>query len=307
MSERGIVCADVGGSFIHAALSDGVGNPTRRVRVATPTTDLDAFVAALADIITRYGPGLVSDAPLALSIAGLVDPDTGVMESANIPCITGLPLADLLAQRLGRAVVVANDADCFVVAEALSGAGRGHSIVFGAILGTGIGGGLAVEGRLVRGAGGVTGEWGHSPIVATHTQAGRMVPHFSCGCGRKGCVDTIGGARGIERLDAFLHEGTRRDSHTILIGWQDGEPRAVETLEVYLDLVAAPLALVVNVTGASIVPIGGGLASDLALVKALDLAVRERMLRKSTGPVLVPAVFRADAGLRGAALLALGG
>ncbi|SKA30000.1 ROK family protein [Consotaella salsifontis] len=300
-----ILCADIGGSFIHAALADDAGVLSGHWRVPTPTTDFASFVAALDEVARHYRDHLPPRASLSISVAGLVDPDNGTMISANIPCVTGRPLASELSAALGRPVEIANDADCFAVAEALSGAGRGHAIVFGAILGTGVGGGLVVEGRLVRGAGGLTGEWGHGPIVASYARSGRFVPRFQCGCGRIGCVDTVGGARGMERLDATLHGGSPRDSRAILAAWREGEPRALETIETYLDLVAEPLALVVNVTGAGIVPVGGGLSNDGELISALDKAVRERILRRTDRPLVVAALNRADAGLRGAALLGL--
>ena len=108
-----------------------------------------------------------ADAPVAIAIAGVVDPDTGTIKVANIPCIDGLPLAAVLADRLKRPVTVGNDADCFALAEAMVGAGRSHRIVFGVILGTGVGGGLVIDGRLVTGRGGYAGEWGHAPAAAT--------------------------------------------------------------------------------------------------------------------------------------------
>jgi N-acetylglucosamine kinase len=235
----------------------------------------------------------------------LVDPRDGFATSANIPCITGRPIAKELSDLLRRPVVAANDADCLTLAEANEGAGRGHCVVFCAVMGTGIGGGLAVDGRLVRGAGGVTGEWGHGPILNTTIQLdGRTmhIPRFSCGCGQAGCVDTVGGARGIERLHGFLHERSET-SHDILQQWQDGEPESGTTVAAYLELVADPLALAVNITGASVVPVGGGLASATPLIAALDRAVRARILNRFDQPLVVPAVRQEDGGLVGAAVL----
>jgi N-acetylglucosamine kinase len=298
-----LLCADIGGSFIHAALVGDDGVPGANRRVPTPAGDFAAFVAALRDIAAGYGAALAPTAPLVLSIAALVDPETGSLVSANIPCVNGRPALAELAYALGRPVDAVNDADSFTLAEALIGVGAGHRVVFGAILGTGVGGGLVIDGRPVRGRSGVAGEWGHGPIVNQRTKAGREIPRLPCGCGQHGCLDTFGGARGLERLDAYLNESAARDSRAIVAAWHAGETAAAATMAAYLDIVAEPLALVVNVTGASIVPLGGGLSADPALVEALDRHLRERILRPGAAPIVVRAKYHDDAGLRGAALL----
>lgn len=304
-SGKPVFCADVGGSFMKFAVSPAPGALVPLEKVATPAANWDDLAASLSALIERHQGAGDPESPLALSIAGLVDPRDGRATSANIPCITGRRLVDELSAMLGKRVLAANDADCLTLAEANEGAGRGHSVVFCAIMGTGIGGGLAIDGRLVRGAGGVTGEWGHGPILNTTVEIyGETlhVPRFPCGCGQSGCVDTIGGARGIERLHDFLH-GCEETSHDILENWQAGEARAVKTVAVYLELVADPLALAVNVTGASIVPVGGGLASVTPLIDALDQAVRRRILNRFGHPLVTPALRQDDGGLVGAALL----
>jgi N-acetylglucosamine kinase len=298
-----LLCADIGGSFIHAALVGDDGVLTGNRRLPTPANDFAAFLAALQDIAAGYGAALAPTAPLVLSIAALVDPETGSLVSANIPCVNDRPAIAEISERLGRPVDAVNDADSFALAEALTGVGAGHRVVFGAILGTGVGGGLVIDGRPVHGRSGVAGEWGHGPIVNQRTRAGRDLPRLPCGCGQRGCLDTFGGARGLERLDAYLNGRAVRDSRAIVAAWHAGEAAAAETMAAYLDIVAEPLALVVNVTGASIVPLGGGLSADPGLVEALDRHLRERILRPAATPIVVRARYRDDAGLRGAALL----
>ena len=198
---------------------------------------------------------------------------------------------------------VANDADCFALAEASEGAGRGHRIVFGAILGTGVGGGIVIDGRIVTGAGGFAGEWGHGPVAAT--SAGHppvAIPRFACGCGLAGCVDTVGAARGMERLHKHLH-GVELPSTAIVDAWRAGDAKAARTIEVQIDLLAGPLALVVNVIGASIVPVGGGLGKVPEFIALLDAAVRQRILRRLATPLVVPARLTLEPGLVGAAIL----
>lgn len=287
-----LVCFDIGGSRIKAALALGSG---LEVLGEAPTP---AAFSDFAAVIAGFVPGGAQG--LAIAIAGVVDPATGLLRCANIPAVNGRPVADDLAAVLGLPVWVGNDADCFALAEAGSGAGRGHPSVFGIILGTGVGGGLVIDGRIVIGAGGFAGEWGHGPVL-NERPLGLEVPHFPCGCGLAGCVDTVGGARGLERLHHHL-SGRTGSSEAILQDWQTGDDLAGQTVAVWLDLVAGPLAMVLNVVGASVVPVGGGLANVPALVTALDLAVRARVLRRTEAPLLVPAAHRVEPGLVGAAL-----
>lgn len=278
-----ILCLDIGASAIKAAVAGG-GGLSPLGALPTPLGDFAAFQAVLE--------GFAGARPLrgvAISIAGVVDPASGRLKVANIPCLDGRRLAADLAAALGLPVLVLNDADCFALAEAREGAGRGHASVFGIILGSGVGGGLVLDGRLITGAGGYGGEWGHGPVIRD--------PAFPCGCGQVGCVDTIGGARGLELLHRHL-TGRQATSHQILQAWHAGE---AATVALWRDLVAGPLAMVLNVVGAGIVPVGGGLAKDHALVAALDLAVRARVLRAADAPLLVPAQCQIEPGLIGAA------
>lgn len=296
-----ILCFDIGGTTIKAALAQAPGAVTPLGRLPTPRDDFCAFVETLRSLIAAAD--VAPETPVAISITGVVDPDSHVTTVANIPCVDGRALAPELATLLGRAVLVANDADCFVLAEATAGAGAGHRVVFGAILGTGVGGGVVVDGRLLRGAGGLTGEWGHGTIVATEVAVKPFrLPHFACGCGLSGCLDTVGGARGLERLDRHLH-GTERASTAIIAAWTGGEEAAAETVDLYVALVAPPLALVVNIIGPDIIPVGGGLGNSAPLIARLDAAVRGRILRRLDRPLVVPAQLTVDAGLLGAAAL----
>ncbi|MEJ5022120.1 ROK family protein [Ochrobactrum vermis] len=298
-----VFAADVGGSFIRLARSTYPGNIELLEKLPTPANSWQEFGDALETALRIHASD--DDGPLALSIAGLVDPDTSTAFSANIPCITSHRLSFELGERLQRQVIAANDADCLALAEAIEGAGKGHEIVFCAVLGTGVGGGLVVDGRLVRGKGGLTGEWGHGPILNTSVEIDGqtvLVPRFNCGCGQSGCVDTIGGARGIERLHQFLND-VEASSHRVLQEWLEGHQEARRTITAYLQLVADPLAAVVNITGTSIIPVGGGLATASELVSALDTAVRARILRKTDKPLVVPGIFGSDGGLVGAAIL----
>jgi N-acetylglucosamine kinase len=166
-----------------------------------------------------------------------------------------------------------------------------------------VGGGLVIDGRVVTGPGGYAGEWGHAPVAATRALDPPVeLPRFACGCGQAGCVDTLGGARGLERLHKHF-TGQAKNSVEIVAASEAGEPAASRTVDAFMEIVAAPLALVVNVVGAGIVPVGGGLAQSRALIERLDREVRARILRKTTAPLVVPAALEVEPGLVGAAIL----
>jgi N-acetylglucosamine kinase len=291
-----ITCFDIGGSAIKSAVATADGRVQDLHRVPTPTRDFDAFTGAMQQLIAAGG----ASQGIAISIAGVIDPLDGRIKCANIPCIDGRALAADLTLAFDLPVWIINDADSFALAEAQAGAGRGHANVFGLILGTGVGGGLVIGGRLIGGPGGFAGEWGHGPVAAPLAD----VPRFPCGCGQTGCLDTVGGARGLERLHLALH-GRALDSREIVAAWQAGDLAAERTVACWTELLSGPLAMLVNTIGASILPVGGGLANSAPLIARLDGAVRAAILRKTDAPIIVPGESGAEPGLIGAAWLGL--
>jgi N-acetylglucosamine kinase len=295
-----ILCFDIGGTSMKGGRARTVDDIEVLERIPTPARDFDAFVAVLA--------GAVAACPerprvLAAAIPGVIEPGSGLGVVANIPCISGIPVRARLEAALGLPVVLANDADCFALAEMAVGAGRGHRVVFGIILGTGVGGGLVIEGRLVNADGGFAGEWGHGPVAARVAGTPPAeIPRFACGCGLAGCLDATVSARGMERLHRHL-SGVETTSLAIVAGWEAGEAAAARTVGVWLEIAAAPLAMLVNATAADILPVGGGLGRSAALVAALDAEVRRLTLRRFERPLVVPALCRIEPGLVGAAWL----
>jgi N-acetylglucosamine kinase len=296
------LCADVGGSFVDMGIVGARGEVLHRTRYPTPLHDWEAFVALFRQALADHAALLPADSPVCLATAGLVHPRTGVLTSANIASLHGRALATDLGAAIGRRVSVINDADAFALAEASLGAGRGHRRVFAIILGTGVGGGLIEDGHVLVGAHGIGGEWGHGEVLVDSPVAPGAVPVFACGCGRRGCLDTIGSARGLERLHAFLHDGAAATSIAITDGWQAGDPACAATVDYYARLVAGPIAMFLNSFPADIVPVGGGLANCVPLIALLDARVRYGLLERIETPVLVPTALRDRAGLLGAAL-----
>lgn len=299
-----ILCFDIGGSAIKSAHAYAPDDIRPMGRVPTPGGDFQAFTAVLRQTI-----GQAPQPPdrVAISIAGVTDAETGIARVSNIPCLHGRVLHADLQQALGLPVDLANDADCFALAEATLGAGRGHQVVLGLILGTGIGGGLVVRGQLINVGGGFAGEWGHGPVAQRILgDPAVTLPAFPCGCGLAGCLDAVCGARGLERLHRHLHPGDQSDSHAIIAGWQAGLPAEAQTIALWLELLAGPLAMAQNLICAGVMPVGGGLANSRPLIDALDHAVRDRVLARITRPLIVPAECLIEPGLIGAAILGLG-
>lgn len=298
-----ILCFDIGGTAIKIAEAFTPDDIRPQGRVPTPAQDYPAFVAALQAAVDAAS---IRPERLAFSIAGVIEPETGLATVANIPCLTGRRLQSDLEADLGLPVDLANDADCFTLAEAAVGAGRGHDVVFGIILGTGVGGGVVVRGQLINAGGGFAGEWGHGPMAQRILGTPEIaLPAFACGCGQIGCLDAVCSARGMERLHAHLHPGCEVDSLAIVEGWLAGDTQAVRTIAIWLELLAGPLAMVENLLGAGIMAVGGGLSNVVPLIAALDRAVRARILRQIDRPLVVPAQCAIEPGLVGAAILGL--
>ncbi len=305
---KAVMCFDVGGSFIKSAVYHGDGTLTETGKVPMPADDWPAFCHALQQLITVAGPRLAEDSPVSISAAGVVDPRTDTILAGNIPAFRGRTVARELSAFLQRQVVIANDADCFTLAEATAEAGEGPSILLGIILGSGVGGGVVINQKIISGAGGLTGEWGHGPITRTEFDyQGQTLhlPRLRCGCGQIGCLDTLGGARGMERLYQHLL-GRSADSRTIIEQWLNHSADALKVVSLWSQLVSEVLAVVVNTLGPDRIVAGGGLASVPALMARLDEDLRARILRPCHGALIEQARYQQQGGLLGAGRLARG-
>ena len=294
---------DLGGTKIEAiALSPG-GQEIARLRVTTPrdyVACLDA-IAALVRELDRTGgaPGTVG-----VGIPGTVVPQTGRVKNANSTWLNGQPLERDLAGRLGRPVRVMNDANCFALSEATDGAAAGAPVVFGVILGTGVGGGIVVDGRCLPGANLIAGEWGHNPLPwATPDEQ----PGPPCYCGKRGCVESwLSGP-------AFEHDHTERTGITvsgreIVRAAASGDAGATATLARYHDRLSRALASLINVLDPDVVVLGGGMSNLPGLPEATSALLPRHVLAvgASSDPVLTCVVRAAhgdSSGVRGAAWL----
>ncbi|WP_049721506.1 ROK family protein [Gilvimarinus polysaccharolyticus] len=295
------VCFDIGGTNIRSGWPGQDGIVHISDQCSTPGDSLESFLATLVEMVQK-APAAQQDF-VAISIAGFVNSKTGELTIANIPYLKNKNLAQLLTARVKVPVLIANDADCLALAEARVGVAKAEDNVFAIILGTGVGGGLVLNGNLVKGFGGVSGEWGHGPIV--DPTAGGLVEHmgyFQCGCGQRGCLDTVGAARGIENVHKAL-SGTILDAEQILLHWRNGDAAAAKTIEACTEMVARVLSVFINAFGPGSVPVGGGLANEHDFIAKIDTKVRTMILSHYDRPLVVPAQHVTNGGLVGAAFL----
>ncbi|EDM77398.1 ROK family protein [Plesiocystis pacifica SIR-1] len=274
----------------------------------TPRASWEAFEAgvgeALETLAARHGP----PTRLGVSVAGVVHPNTGVVRCTNVPAVHGQPLAQRLEARLGLPVRVANDADCFALAEARHGEGQGAGVMLGLILGTGVGGAVVVAGQLLPGRSGLSGEWGHGNQLQDRVAAlGLRVR--TCPCGLGTCLDLYGAGRGLGKVYTDVCElhfdapPETTSAKAIVAAWRAGQAPAERAVALWLTLVAPAVASLVNVLDPQRVVVGGGMANDGALLQALDARVRELSLADHDRALVVPGRFINDGSLRGAASL----
>ena len=291
---------DLGGTKIEALALDLDGREAYRHRVQAPQGSYRATIEAVAGLVEQAERTLGATGSVGIGIPGAVSLRTGLIKHANSTWMAGHPFGRELSARLGRPVRLANDADCFALSEATDGAGAGAHSVFGAILGTGTGGGVVVEGRLLAGPNAIAGEWGHNPLPWPRDEERPGPP---CYCGKTGCIETFLSGPGLAR-DYAAATGVRIPAAEVAQRIDAREPAALAALDRYLDRLARALATVVNLIDPEIVVLGGGVSNIAALYEPLPARLGAYVFSKE--PVatrIVRARFGDSSGVRGAAWL----
>src|SRR5436853_4854238 len=254
---------DLGGTKIEAVALSRAGEEIARRRVATPR-DYAASLDAIAGLVRELDRAADEAGTVGVGIPGTLVPETGLVKNANSVWLNGRSLGSDLEQRLGRPVRLMNDANCFALSEASDGAAAGAHVVFGVILGTGVGGGIAVDGRCLSGANLIAGEWGHNPLPWLTSDE---LPGPPCYCGKHGCIETWLSGPGFER-DHAEHTGLTRSGREIASAAASGDPGAVATLARYHDRPGPALASLINVLDPDVVVLGGGMSNLAGLPEA---------------------------------------
>lgn len=289
---------DLGGTKIEILVLAPDGTERHRERIPTPGS-YPACLEALAGLVGRAEAAIGTPATVGLGIPGVTEPETGLVKNANSQWLIGRPLHADLEQRLERPVRIMNDANCFAISEAADGAGAGAQSVFGVILGTGVGGGIVIEGRPLEGANLIAGEWGHTPLPWLTADE---FPGPECGCGKRGCIEAFLAGPAFERAWEARH-GAGRSSREIVAAAERGEQDAVNALERYADQLGRALAGVTNLLDPEVIVLGGGMSNIPGLADrarpsfvahVFSDIVRTRIVRNRHGD---------SSGVRGAAWL----
>jgi fructokinase len=290
---------DLGGSKIEGIVISPGAAGLARYRVATPRNDYTATIAAIVDLTARLMQGIPAGATIGIAVPGSISPLTGLMQNANSTWLNGRPFDRDLALALATPVRLANDANCFALSEAFDGAAQNARIVFGVILGTGCGGGLVVNGRLLDGPRGIGGEWGHNPLPWTTFDE---YPGPACWCGRKGCLETWVSGPGMAADHARLTEETLT-AEEIAARAERGNGAARATLSRHADRVARGLAHVVNIIDPDVLVLGGGLSQLSHLYEQLPQLMGPHIFADRASVVIKAPRWGDASGSRGAARL----
>ena len=278
---------DIGGTKIEALALDTAGREVFRKRVPTPRGDYEATIAVVASLANEAGEGTVG-----VGIPGALSRVSGLVKNANSTWLIGRALKEDLEKALARPVKLENDANCFALSEAVDGAGKGAAVVFGVILGTGVGGGIVVDGKVLQGVNAIAGEWGHNPLPLPGPND---LPLPSCYCGRAGCIETYLSGPGLSR-DHEQATGKRRSPQEIVsLGDQ--------SLERYVERLARALASVINVLDPDVIVLGGGMSNVARLYTEVPRLWSRYVFSDRVATRLARPVHGDSSGVRGAAWL----
>jgi fructokinase len=293
---------DLGGTKIEiAALARDDGRVLLRERVDTPRAGYDAVLRAIAGLVASAERRLgLQGLPLGLGIPGCLSPATGLVKGANSTALNGHALDRDLQALLARPVRIENDANCLAVSEAVDGAAAGAKVVFAAILGTGVGAGMAIDGRAWSGANGIAGEWGHNPAPRLPDDERVAAPR--CWCGRGVCNETLLSGPGWA-AEHVRHAGGALDARAIVAAAAAGDAAAAASLERYTERLARALAQVINLLDPSVIVLGGGLSNIDALYEAVPRRWGAHVFSDRVDTALRRARHGDSSGVRGAAWL----
>lgn len=288
---------DLGGTKSELIALDRQGAVRYRKRVSTPADDYQALVGCVVELVHAAEAELGVTASVGVGTPGSPSRTSGLMRNSNTQCLQGRALGNDLGEALGREVRVANDADCFALSESVDGAGRGARIVFGVILGTGVGGGVVVGGRLLQGCNGIAGEWGHNPLPWPEPSE---LPGPGCYCGRRGCIETFISGTGLAR-DYRHSAGGAASGMEVAERAREGETQAVAALDRYHNRLARSLATVINLLDPDVIVLGGGVSQIDSLYREVPARLLPWVFSDRVDTPVLPAVHGDASGARGAA------
>jgi len=290
---------DLGGTKIEIIALDDDGRELLRRRVPTPASDYEATLRAVADLIEGAERELGQRGSVGIGTPGSISHATGLLKNANSTCLNGKPVKQDIEKVLGREVRIANDANCFALSEAVDGAAHDAQVVFGVILGTGVGGGIVVSRRVLVGANAIAGEWGHNPLPLPGKAD---LPLPECHCGRQGCIETYISGPGMAALHARATGGTLTPPQ-IVAAAEAGDEGAERTMQRYEDRLARSLANVINILDPDVIVLGGGMSNIERLYASVPRLSQRHVFSDRVDTKLVRHHHGDSGGVRGAAWL----
>jgi fructokinase len=290
---------DLGGTKIEAAAIDRSGSVHARRRGATPSGAYAGTIATVAALVQGVESELGPEMTVGVGIPGTLVARTGLVKNANSTWLIGRPLGSDLEAALGRPIRLANDANCFALSEASDGAAAGLSNVFGVILGTGVGGGIVIAGRIVEGANGIAGEWGHNPLPWPRADE---LPGPHCYCGRDGCIETFLSGPALA-ADHRRHGGRETSAEHIAAAAIGDDAACRATLDRHAERLARALAHIINILDPDAIVLGGGLSAIGDLYETMPRLWAKFVFSDSVATKLLPPKHGDSSGVRGAAWL----
>jgi len=289
---------DIGGTKTELIALDEEGRECMRRRVTTPHTDYADAVEGLAALVREAEQALCANARVGVGVPGVVSA-AGYVRNAFATPYNERPLKADLERRLAREVRLANDANCFALSEAVDGAARGGGVVFGAILGTGAGGGIVVDGRILEGVNRSAGEWGHNPLPWMTPEE---FPGPHCYCGRRGCIERFASGPGFAAEHLRSH-GERLTPEGIVARAGVGDAACAQSLASLQSCLARAFAHVINLLDPDVIVLGGGLSQIGSLYDNVPRLWSAHTYAPTVATRLVAAAHGDASGVRGAAML----
>ena len=290
---------DLGGTKIAAAVLGPDGGVRWERRIPSPRDNYDATLDALAALVRAGEAGGGETCTVGIGIPGAISPVTGLVKNANSTWLNGRPLHEDLERRLARPVRLANDANCLAVSEGTDGAAAGAHVVFGVILGTGTGAGIAIDGQVLTGANAIAGEWGHNPLPwPSDTER----PGAACYCGRRGCIETFLSGPALAAAYRRASAVDVKAEEVVALAGQ-GDVDAGRVLDTWLSQLARALATIINVLDPDVVVVGGGLSNISRIYDEVPKRWGPFVFSDRVTTRIVPAKFGDASGVRGAAWL----
>lgn len=290
---------DMGGTKIEAAILDASGQILARRRIAS-IRDYALVIESIRDLVSEVAAQIgVREYTVGVGHPGSINPRTGLVRNANSSHLNGKPLNRDLTAALGREVRCANDANCFALSEATDGAGAGASCVFGVIIGTGVGGGIVINGRLHKGSGLIAGEWGHTALPRPSAEE---APGPQCGCGRLGCVESWCSGPALAADHARI-TGEVLKADEIAAKAAAGDAGALATLSRHADRLARSLSTIINVLDPEVIVLGGGLSNLPGIAQQVEAGLAPHVFSDEMRTRVVKNQHGDSSGVRGAAWL----